>query len=183
MHWVDLLIIAIIAWFTFRAFANGLIRETVTLAALVLGIVAAGAYYDELSRDTAFLIEDETTRNLAAFVALFGGVVVLGQLLSIVLRRVAAVLMLGPIDRVGGGVFGFAKAVALVQVALIALAVFPPATSVASAVEQSTLAALFLNDVPLVEMALPEEFANPMAQLEHWHEAFREVQAAQPPGA
>ena len=29
MHWIDLLIVATIAWFTFRAFTTGLIREVV----------------------------------------------------------------------------------------------------------------------------------------------------------
>src|SRR5690606_17985140 len=92
MHRLGRLILAIIAWLTFRAFANGLIREVVTLLAMVLGIILAGAYYDDLAADTAFLIEDDTVRNLASFGAIFIGIVVIGWLLSTVLRRVAALL-------------------------------------------------------------------------------------------
>ena len=75
MDWLDLLIVGIVAWMTFRAFSNGLIREAVTLLALLLGIVLAGAFYRQLSADIAFLIEDERARNLVAFLALLGGMV------------------------------------------------------------------------------------------------------------
>src|SRR5690606_31833000 len=140
----------------------------------------AGAYYDDLAADTAFLIEDDTVRNLASFGAIFIGIVVIGWLLSTVLRRVAALLMLGPLDHLGGGFFGFLKAVALVQVALIAVAVFPPATAVASAVESSRIASLFLDEVPVVQLALPDDFANPLAQLERWQESMAGATAAEP---
>jgi hypothetical protein len=52
--------------------------------------------------------------------------------------------------------------------------------AVASAVERSTLAALFLNEVPGVELALPSEFANPLGQLERWRETFSTHAAAAP---
>lgn len=71
MQWLDLLIVGAAAWMTFRAFANGLIREIVTLAALILGVVVAGAYYRDLSANIAFVIDDELTRNLVSFLALF----------------------------------------------------------------------------------------------------------------
>src|SRR5690348_7842333 len=100
VDWVDLLIVGVIAWITFRAFSNGLIREAITLIALLLGIVVAGAFYRQLSADIAFLIDNERARNLVAFLALLGGMVILGQLLSIILQRAASLLMLGPLDHI-----------------------------------------------------------------------------------
>lgn len=165
MQWVDLLIVGVVAWMTFRAFANGLIREVVTFVALIAGILVAGTYYQDLSADIAFLIEDDLTRNFASFIALVAGVVVLGQLLAIVLTHTASLLMLGPFDHMGGAAFGFVKAVLLVQVVLLAVAVFPPSTGLAAAVDESTLAPLFLDDVPSVQLALPPEFEHALDQL------------------
>lgn len=170
MSWIDLLIVGVIAWFTFRAFANGLIREVVTLGALILGVVLAGLFYAELAADTEFLIEDGTVRKLVSFMAILGGVVVLGQVLAAVLRRVASVLMLGPFDRLGGAAFGFAKGFILVQVLLIAVAIFPASTSVAFAVDDATLTPFFLDSMPLVELTLPSEFHDALGTLGRWRE-------------
>jgi membrane protein required for colicin V production len=178
VDWVDLLIVGVIAWITFRAFSNGLIREAITLIALLLGIVLAGAFYRQLSADIAFLIENERARNLVAFLALLGGMVILGQLLSIILQRAASLLMLGPLDHIGGAAFGFVKALLLVQVLLFVVAVYPPAHGVAAAVDDSKLAPLFLRDVPGVDLALPGEFQNALDQLRQ----FRSMNSAIAPG-
>lgn len=158
MHWLDLVIVAIIAWFTFSAFSAGLIREAVTAVALVAGAVLAGRYYAELSADIAFLIGDDTTRNLVSFVAIFAGIAVLGQVAAVVLRRAAALLLLGPFDRVGGALFGFAKGVLLVEVLLIAASTFPVASGLDAALDQSTLAPVFLDGIPVMLQLLPDEF-------------------------
>src|SRR5689334_18833503 len=81
MNWVDLLIVAIVAWTTFRAFSNGLVREVVTLLAVVLGLVLAGTLYDNLAANLEFIVDDPTTRRLIAFAAIFAGVAVAGKIL------------------------------------------------------------------------------------------------------
>jgi membrane protein required for colicin V production len=171
MHWLDLLIVAIIAWVTFSAFSRGLIREVVTLVALIAGAVIAGAFYDELSANLEFLIDDTTTRNLLSFGALLGGILIFGQLLAGVLRRTAGLFMLGPFDHLGGAAFGFVKGVVLVEVALIAVSVFPASTTVADAIDESTLAPVFLERAPVAELALPGEFDNALDRLHEWQAA------------
>jgi membrane protein required for colicin V production len=184
LHWIDLLIVGVIAFLTFRAFSNGLIREVVTLGALVAGVFVAGTYYERLSADIAFLISDERTRTLIAFLALFGGMLVLGQLLGLLLRKTAAVLMLGPVDHLGGAVFGFVEAVLLVQVLLFAVAVYPPANGVAAAVDESRLAPLFLDTVPGAGLALPSEFKDALHQLERFRQAGNAIkQGLTPPSS
>lgn len=168
MHWLDLLIVAIIAWMTFSAFSRGLIREVVTLIALVVGAIVAGAFYDELSTNLEFLIDNETTRNLVSFGALLGGVLILGQLLAGGLRRTAGLFMLGPFDHMGGAAFGFVKGIILVEVALISVSVFPASETVATAIDESALAPVFLERAPVAELALPSEFDNALDRLREW---------------
>ena len=170
MNWVDLLIAGTIAWTTFRAFSNGLIREAISLLSLVVGLVLAGAFYDDLSANLEFLVSDPTTRRLAAFAAIFVGTAVAGQVIGMIMRSVAAVLMLGPLDHLGGAAFGFLKGLLFVEVFLIAVSVFPAATSVSKAVHESKLAPIFLDRVPIAELGLPEEFRNPLQQLNQWQQ-------------
>jgi membrane protein required for colicin V production len=168
VHWIDLLIVGVIAWLTFSAFTNGLIREVVKLVALVLGAVLAGMFYDDLSQNLAFLLDDGTTRNLISFGALLGGALILGQIVASMLRGTARMLMLGPFDHLGGAAFGLIKGVILVEVALIAVSVFPASSQVALAVDDSALAPIFLERVPVVELALPGEFDNALDRLRDW---------------
>jgi hypothetical protein len=53
-------------------------------------------------------------------------------------------------------------------VALIAVSVFPISSEVAAAVDESTLAPVFLERAPVVEVALPPEFENALDTLRQW---------------
>jgi membrane protein required for colicin V production len=172
MNWVDLLIAAVIAWTTLRGFSVGLIRQTVMLLAVVAGIFLGGMLYDDLAENLDFLIEDATTRNLVGFGAIVIGAMIAGSVLAAVLKTTASLLLLGPLDSIGGAVVGFLRGLLYVQLALIAFAVFPASEVASKAVDDSRLAPLFLDRLPLVEIGLPSEFANPLEQLEAWREAL-----------
>ena len=166
MNWLDLLIVGILAWTTFRAFSAGLIREVVGLLGLVAGIALAGAFYDDLSTNLEFVVADPVTRSLAAFAAIFIGTAIAGNVIGAVLRTAAALLFLGPLDRIGGAVFGLAKGLLLVQVLLIAVSVFPAQPALTKAVAASTLAPFLLRYTPAIEIGLPKEFHDPLGKLQ-----------------
>ena len=176
MNWVDLAIVAIIAWSAFRAFRTGLIRELTALVAVVAGIFLAGALSDDLSANLDFLIEDKQTRNLVAFIAIFAGTLVAGQVLSSILSDVAGMLLLGPLDHIAGAIFGLVQGVLVVQVLLIAAAVFPAAVTVSRAVDDSRLADFFLDSLPSVDRLLPSQFEDPSGQLRKWREITSHLQ-------
>ena len=165
MHWLDLAIVAVVAWLTWRGLAAGLIREVVTAAALIGGAVLAGRFYPELSADIAFLIEDDTWRRLAAFASIFVGTLVLGQIAASLLRKSASLLMLGVYDRAGGAAFGLAKGVLLVEVLLLAALAFPVSGVAEEAIAGSRVAEAFLDGVPVALELLPSEFADAAARL------------------
>lgn len=160
MHWLDLVIVATVAWFTFAAFSAGLIREMVTIVAVIAGGVLAGRFYPDLSENISFLIDDDSWRNFVSFVAIFVGIVAVGQIAAFTLRRVASLLLLGPLDHLGGALFGFAKGVLLVEILLIAATTFPVTSGVSEALSQSALAPFFLDGVPVMLRLLPGEFSD-----------------------
>lgn len=171
MNWIDLLIVAAIAWTTFNGFRTGLIRQVVWLLAIILGIIVAGVLYDDLAANLDFVIDDATTRNFIAFAAIVVGAVVAGAVLGQVLKTTASILMLGPLDSIGGGVVGLVRGLLYVQAALFVLAVYPANEALAKGVADSTVAPYFLDDAGVIGVVLPEQFSDPLRQLEEWRES------------
>lgn len=160
MQILDLVIVAVVAWFTFSAFSRGLIREVVTAIAIFGGAILAGQFYDELAGNLSFLTDDETLLNFGSFIAIFAGIIVLGQVAANLLRRFAALLLLGPFDHLGGALFGFLKGAIIVEVVLILITAFPIVARLEQAVDNSVLAPVFLNGVPVMLDLLPGEFGD-----------------------
>lgn len=164
-HWIDFVIIGFIAWTTFVAFSRGLIQELVTVIAVIGGALLAGQFYRELSADLSFVMGPGAWRDMIAFGAIFGGITLVGQIVSLLLKGATDILMLGAFDHLGGAVFGFLKALLIVEVILIAVTTFPIADSATRAVQQSALAPFFLDAVPVILGLLPDEFAEAVEAL------------------
>ncbi len=157
MHWIDLLIIALIALTTFSAFRSGLIREIIPLLAVILGAIIASKFYDNLADDVDFLVDHEPTRKFIAFVAIFAGVFVIGQIASLLLRTTATLLMLGPLDHIGGAVFGLLKGILFAEILIFAATSFPVSDGVTEALNDSALAPFFIEQLPLMKALMPSE--------------------------
>jgi len=156
MNWLDIVIILIIAFFAATAFSAGLIRELVTLVSAVVGIVVAGLFYDDLARDVLVFIDNKDTANIVAFLMLLGAIYLAGQLIAIMLKQVTAILLLGWADRLGGALFGLLKGLVVVEVLLIAFVTFD--VGLDDAIEDSGLASVFLDAIPVLLLILPNEF-------------------------
>jgi len=157
MNWLDAVIVIVIAWFTFAAFRAGIIREVVTVIALVVGVLAAGFYYDDLAENVLLFIDDDTAANVTAFVVLFGSMALGGQLAAILLKHVAGLLALGWLDHLAGAAFGLLKGLILVEVFLILFTTFPY-LGLDATIRGSAIAPLFLDGGPALLKLLPGEF-------------------------
>jgi len=141
-----------------QAFRQGLVQQVVSFLGVVVGVIAAGQLYGDLSRNLDFLGGGESVRNLGGFVAIFAGVSVLGQLLATTVRAAAAVLMLGWGDRLGGAALGLLQGLIIVQLLLIGATTFRPSAQLQRGIEDSRIAPLFLERAPVLERVLPGEF-------------------------
>jgi membrane protein required for colicin V production len=157
MNWLDAVMVIVIAWFTFAAFRAGIIREVVTVIALVVGVLAAGFYYDDLAENVLLFIDDDTAANVTAFVVLFGSMALGGQLAAILLKHVAGLLALGWLDHLAGAAFGLLKGLILVEVFLILFTTFPY-LGLDATIRGSAIAPLFLDGGPALLKLLPGEF-------------------------
>lgn len=157
MNWLDAALLGAIGLVTWRAFANGFIRELVGLSATFLAIPIAGIFYDDMYPKVHPIVDNDNLASLVSFLAILIGVIIAGQVTGHLLKRTVAMLNLGAADHFAGGVFGFAKVVLIAQVVLIALVVFPK-PDVQEAIDESQVATLLLDAAPAVLAFLPGDF-------------------------
>ncbi len=159
MNWLDIVLIAAIAFVTWRAYVNGFIRELVSLSVAFLAIPIAGIFYDDMFPKVKPIVDNDTLAKLISFLAILIGVIVAGQVAAHLLKKTVAMLNLGALDHLAGGAFGFVKAVLVSQVVLIALVVFPK-PDLQPSIDDSALATALLDAAPAVLAFLPRTFDN-----------------------
>lgn len=159
MNWLDIVIVVVILGFAYSALSAGLIREVVTLLAVLIGIVVAGQLYRNLATDILVFIDNEEAALAASFLALFGAAFLLGQIAAYVLKRTASLLMLGWADHLGGALFGLLKGLLVVQILLIVFAAYPQ-LGLGDVIDGSALGSIFLDDADFVLRVLPGEFGD-----------------------
>ncbi len=157
VNWLDFLIIAVLGWFTVAAYLSGFIRETVGLAAVLIGVLLAGLFHDNLADNFQIFIDDETGTRVVAFLVIFAIIAAAGWALSLFLRSTANLLMLGWADRAAGAFFGFLKGILVVQ-AITVIFILQPALGMEGAIAESLIGAFFLDSAPVVQALLPAEF-------------------------
>jgi membrane protein required for colicin V production len=159
LNWVDAVILATLAWFTYAAFNAGLIREVITIIGAVFAVALAGLFYTDLAKDVDVAIKSPDVSRLVAFGIIFGATLLATQLIAIFLKQAASLLFLGLFDSLGGAVIGLLKGFILVEIALIVAITFP-SLHLENAINNSTLAPFFLDAVPVLKNILPVEFKN-----------------------
>jgi membrane protein required for colicin V production len=115
----DLIVIGIVGLSTVFAFWRGLIRVVMSLVALVAAVLAAIQFSPAVADMLLALGDNPVTRYLAAFALIFLVVVIIGSLLGWVLSRAIRAIGLGFVDRLLGAVFGVARGVLIVVIAVL----------------------------------------------------------------
>jgi membrane protein required for colicin V production len=115
----DLIVIGIVGLSTVFAFWRGLIRVVMSLVGLVAAVLAAIHFSPSASNLLLMLSDNPATRYLAAFALIFVVVVLMCGLLGWALSRAIRAIGLGFVDRLLGAVFGVARGVLIVVIAVL----------------------------------------------------------------
>jgi len=153
MSWLDIVIIVVIAIGAVNGLRIGIIKATLSLAGLIIGIILAGCYYAPLSEQLSFI--PQAGAKVVAFAIILVGVMIIAGLLTRFLKWAVSVVMLGWVNYLGGAVFGLVLG-AIFCSAL--LAIWVKFFGVAGAIIESNLAPLLLDRFPVVLALLPDEF-------------------------
>ena len=125
MNSLDLVIIFIVGISIVFGLKRGLIKESFTLFALILGIVIANRSYIDGAKILGKVIHNPNVANIASFVGIFLMIAILLTFIGILLKKMIRVVQLGWIDRLGGAAFGFIRSAIIVGVFLALTTKYP----------------------------------------------------------
>ncbi len=153
MNWLDIIIAVSLVVPIFTGLKQGLIKAALSLAGLIVGVILASNFYQQLGSVMGF-ISNEDIANVVAFIIILVVVMIVANVVAALLKFTAKVAMLGWVDRLGGAIFGFLMG-AIFMGALLATLVNYFGTGL---VTDSFLAGILLDKFPLVLGLLPSEF-------------------------
>jgi membrane protein required for colicin V production len=137
---LDVLLLVLLVAFAVRGWWRGFCRETLGLAGLFGGVLAAAAGGPQLAQAliSRQLLPPELAL-VAAWAAIFLATWVLASLLGRLADRLARALFLGGVNRVAGALFGSAKGAALLGFVLLFAEHLLPSPALSKAVAASRL--------------------------------------------
>ncbi len=154
MNWLDIVIIVAITVPTVIGLRIGMIKAALSLAGLIVGVIVAGRYYLPLSEQLSF-VSQESVAEIAAFIIILVGIMIIAAVLAWLLKWTASVIMLGWVNHLGGAVFGLVLGAILCGALL---AIWVKFLGVTGAITESNLASILVDFFPLVLVLLPDEF-------------------------
>jgi membrane protein required for colicin V production len=154
MNPLDWLLTILLAYSVVRAAMRGFFQETFALGGLILGFLFACWFYRLLAINLKGLITSLQIAELAAFLLILAGTMIVASLLGRFLRHTASAIGLGFVDRLLGAVFGLLRGALLGVVLLLAVTAFLPRSPW---VENSDLAPYFLRAAHAVSFVMPSD--------------------------
>jgi len=162
MTWIDAVIAIVFLFFIITAFNAGFIRETIGMAAVVLGAVLAGLFYQDVADTLLASIDNQTTATVIGFLIIFLGVSVAGQVLAMLVHPAITILQLGIMDQLLGAMFGAVKAFIIIEVLLVLFVTYPR-YDLDKKINDSEFAARLVNISTPVLKILPDIFDKQVA--------------------
>jgi membrane protein required for colicin V production len=154
MNPLDWLLAILLTYSVVRAAMRGFFQETFALGGLILGFLFACWFYRLLAIDLKGLITSLQIAELAAFLLILAGTMIVASLLGRILRHTASAIGLGFVDRLLGAVFGLLRGALLGVALLLAVTAFLPRSPW---VENSDLAPYFLRAAHAVSFVMPSD--------------------------
>ena len=155
MHWVDIIILVALIFPIFTGLKQGLIKAALSLAGLIVGVILAGNFYQQLAGVLGF-ISNENIANVVAYILILVVVMIIATVAATLLKFTAKAVLLGWVDHLGGAVFGLLMGAIFMGALLAALGKFLPAST--EWISDSFLANILLDKFHLVLALLPGEF-------------------------
>ena len=106
MNFADLLFLFIALFFVIKGFIRGFISEFMSMAALILGLVAALMFQNQVASLLKDMVKSDTFRPLVAFFILFIGTYIVVKLLEMLLHNAIEAIRMNSLDRLLGILWG-----------------------------------------------------------------------------
>lgn len=153
MNWFDIILIIALVLATLMGVWRGLISMALPLIGLIIGIIVAGHHYGTVGGWLP--IDNPEHAKWAAYAIIIIVFLIAFGILAFFLSRLIKWTPLAWVDRLGGGIFGFATAALFLAAILAACVKFEFGEGI---IQGSGVARLLLDWLPAVLGLLPGEF-------------------------
>ena len=162
---LDIAVAVIAILFLVRGFWVGFVRQIAFLAALFLGVFAAGRFHGQFADTIGAYVPNPQLGYIATYAMVFLVTYVVIMLLGLILKKVMQVTFLGWFDRTMGGVFGVIKAAILSTLLFMMLTgvlsnsspIIEKSLSTKYLMMSSRLLASFIEDERVKEKVIPKK--------------------------
>lgn len=158
VNWLDAIIGGVLLVSVLGAIRNGVTREVLRIASLIVGIFFAMWWYDRVAPQLRPYIDDPRWAACAAFLLIFLVCLVAGAVFARVLVKVWGITGLRWFDRLLGGAFGLVRGMLAAAAVLLAIITFSPLPGTARTVAESKLAPWVLHGARVAASAAPQDF-------------------------
>jgi membrane protein required for colicin V production len=137
MTYIDYIILAVLLLFFFKGLKSGLIRQVLSLVAIILGFILAWKFYATVSVLGVKLGIPQYFARIGAFALIYILVVIFFHFLAVILEKIFKFIPLGWLNRLLGAVFGLGEGVILVIIVLVVLSFTPVQKSIETKIPKS----------------------------------------------
>ncbi|MBR4683213.1 MAG: CvpA family protein [Spirochaetia bacterium] len=116
MNFADLLFLLVALFFVIKGFIRGFISEFMSMAALILGLVAALMFQGQVAALLKDMVKSDTFRPLIAFFILFIGTYIVVKLLEMMLHNAIEAIKMNSLDRLLGILWGLLETSVIVLI-------------------------------------------------------------------
>ncbi len=157
VNWLDILIGGILFVSVLAALRNGVTKEIVRIAALLLGVVGGMWFYDQLALELTGYISSMQLANFVAFAAIVVGCLIAGGLIAWALDKIYGFAGVRWFDRFLGAGFGFLRGLVVATMLVLGVVAFAPVADAERAVADSRLAPWVLHGARAASLVAPAE--------------------------
>ncbi|HKW17159.1 MAG TPA: CvpA family protein [Terriglobales bacterium] len=128
MNITDLIIVLVLVVSVIQAAVSGFFQEAFGIAGLIFGYLIAAWQYQHVANHFATHASSTWFVEIAAFLAIFLGVMLLAGVLGKIVRWIVKEAGLSGVDRFLGGLLGFVRGCLMVAIVLVSMTAFTPAS-------------------------------------------------------
>ena len=139
MNWLDGLLIGVFVISLIAGFGRGLIRESIGLAALVLGVIFGVRLYGDVADFLGRWVVDTRIASILGFLIVLSAFSIAGAIVGRIIAGSLHTVGVGWLDRLAGAGFGAVRGV-LLAIALLMILMAFPSEHTKSAIVSSRLA-------------------------------------------
>lgn len=160
MNWLDGLLFLVLLLSTISAFQKGFMREVIGIAAALVGLICGVWFYRMAGAFLLPYVSSPQVANFIGFFIVFVTCLILGGVVSAIIRRFMKTVGLSWFDRLLGAGFGLIRGTLLGLAVIVALVAFAPAVAANSApraVAESRVAPYILSGAGFLVAIAPRE--------------------------